>query len=331
MIDSSVTKKPSRRWVRWIRRAGIAVVVALVLFIFGWVPWFMGGMSTTRRFHYNDRENAGLTPASFDLNFEDVSFPSVDGVDIRGWWIPAPTDVVGTVVMAHGLNRSRIEMVRKVPFVHDLGWNALLIDLRHHGESGGASTTFGVKESGDVDAAVDLARKRAPGRPVVVWGVSLGGASVMLAAARDPGIAGVICDSSWDTLHATVQHHLRLFRRFAWWLRIVPVWPVADEVIFWMGERGHFDPSRANPLEAAHELGGRPALFVANSHDRRMPKEIAFELQKAAGPHAEVLIVPGESHGGAWRDGTEAYEQAAKTLLAEASHGTTGAAQLAAR
>ena len=47
---------------------------------------------------------------------------------------------------------------------------------------------------------------------------------------------------------------------------------------------------------------------MANSDDRRMPKEIAFDLQAAAGPGAEVLIVPGKSHGGAWRDGTAAYE-----------------------
>jgi hypothetical protein len=39
--------------------------------------------------------------------------------------------------MVHGLNRSRIEMVRRTPFVHQAGWNALLFDLRHHGESGG--------------------------------------------------------------------------------------------------------------------------------------------------------------------------------------------------
>ena len=50
-----------------------------------------------------------------------------------------------------------------------------------------------------------------------------------------------------------------------------------------------------------------------------MPKEIAFELQAAAGPAAEVLIVPGKSHGGAWRDGTAAYEAAAAALLEAAA------------
>jgi hypothetical protein len=53
-----------------------------------------------------------------------------------------------------------------------------------------------------------------------------------------------------------------------------------------------------------------------------MPKEIAFDLRAAAGKDAEVLIVPGKSHGGAWRDGTAAYEAAAAALLERARPAT---------
>jgi pimeloyl-ACP methyl ester carboxylesterase len=237
-------------------------------------------------------------------------------VTLKGWWVPA-AGAKGTVVMVHGLNRSRIEMVKRVPFVHQSGWNALLLDLRHHGASGGETTTFGAKEKEDVEAAARVARERSPG-PVVLWGVSLGAASVVFAAAEDQSVAGVICDSSYRSLDDTVRHHLQLFRSFRWWLRIVPGWPVADLAIFWMGQRGGFDPATVDVRAAAARLAGRPALFVANSEDRRMPKEIAFDLQAAAGPGAEVLIVPGKSHGGAWRDGTAAYEAAAAALLARA-------------
>jgi alpha-beta hydrolase superfamily lysophospholipase len=302
----------------WLKRLAAAAVVGFALFAFGWAPWFLAGLATTRRFQFPDRENGGLTPAAFRLPSEDVTLRSADGVELRGWWVPAP-EPKGTVVMVHGLNRSRVEMIRRAPFVHQAGWNALLFDLRHHGESEGAATTFGAKEKEDVEAAVRLARDRAPG-PVVLWGVSLGGASVVLAAAEDPQVAGVICDSSYRSLADTVRHHLQLFRRFRWWLRLVPRWPVAELTVFWMGRRGGFDPSTVDVQAAATRLAGRPALFVANSEDVRMPKEIAFDLRAAAGPGAEVLIVPGKSHGGAWRDGTAAYEAAAATLLDAARH-----------
>ena len=303
--------------MKWLKRLGLFAVAALAVFIFGWAPWWLAGLATTRRFVYRDKENEGLTPASFKLPFEDVTFLAADGVPLKGWWVPAP-DAHGTVVLVHGLNRSRIEMVRKLPFLHDLGWNALLFDLRHHGDSGGNVSTFGAFEKQDVHAATALAHAQSQG-PVVLWGVSLGAAAVTLAAAEDPGVAALVCDSSYRSLRDTVAHHLSLFRGFRWWLRIVPNWPVADEVVFWMGRRGHFDPDVVDVRAAAAHLTGRPCLFVCNSGDRRMPSEIAFELKAAAGPQAHVLVVPGTSHGGAYRDGTAAYESAVREVLGAAS------------
>ena len=303
--------------MKWLKRVGLVLVAALAIFIFGWAPYWLAGLATIRRFTYNDKENAGLTPRSFELPFEDVSFSAPDGVTLKGWWVPAP-EARGTVVLVHGLNRSRIEMVKKVPFLHKQGWNALLFDLRHHGESGGSASSFGFFEKQDVHAATAFARSRAQG-PVVLWGVSLGGASATLAAAEDPGVAALVCDSSYRSLRDTVSHHLRLFRGFRWWLRIVPNWPVANEVVYWIGRRARFDPDAVDVRGAAAHLAPRPCLFVCNSGDRRMPSEIAFELKAAAGPQAHVLVVPGTSHGGAYRDGTAAYESAVTELLGAAA------------
>jgi pimeloyl-ACP methyl ester carboxylesterase len=303
--------------MKWLKRLALVLVAALAVFVFGWAPYWLAGIATTRKFVYKDKENEGLTPKSFDLAYEQVDFRASDGVPLKGWWVPAPGSR-GTVVLVHGLNRSRIEMVKKVPFLHRLGWNALLFDLRHHGDSGGAVSTFGFFEKQDVHAATAFARARAEG-PVVLWGVSLGGASATLAAAEDPGVAALICDSSYRSLRDTVAHHLRLFRRFRWWLRIVPSWPVGNEVVFWIGRRGGFDPEAVDIRGAAAHLAGRPCLFVCNSEDRRMPAEIAFELKAAAGPQAQVLVVPGTSHGGAYRDGTAAYETAVTELLGAAA------------
>src|SRR5262245_47856908 len=124
------------RVAAWGRRALMALVSIWAVFILGWAPWWIAGFTTTRRFQFPDRENAGLTPKSFELAFDDVAFQSSDGVALKGWWIPAQ-NAKGSVVLVHGLNRSRIEMVKKAPFLAREGWNALLFDLRHHGESGG--------------------------------------------------------------------------------------------------------------------------------------------------------------------------------------------------
>ena len=300
---------------RWLKRLSLTFALLLVVLVFGILPYLLAGLATTHRYQYPDRENAGLTPASFGLAFEAVTFNASDGVPLSGWWVPA-SEARGTVVLVHGLNRSRIEMVKKLPLLHRLGWNALLFDLRHHGQSGGTVSGLGYLERRDVLAAKALARARGSDR-VVFWGISLGGAAAALAAAEDPEVAGLVCDSTYRSLRDTVGHHLQLFRGFRWWARAVPAWPLGDEVLFWIGRRAGFDTAAADVRAAAVHLAGRPALFVCNSADRRMPPEIAFELRVAAGPRARVLVIPGHSHGGAYREGTAAYESAVGELLAE--------------
>ena len=79
--------------LRWLKRVVYVLALLLVVFVLGWVPWFLAGVATTRQFRFPDRENAGLTPASFHLPFEDATFRSKDGTELRGWWVPAAPTV----------------------------------------------------------------------------------------------------------------------------------------------------------------------------------------------------------------------------------------------
>ena len=46
------------------------------------------------------------TPADLDLTFEDVTFPSADGVPIEAWFIPQPAST-RLIVVNHPLNFNR--------------------------------------------------------------------------------------------------------------------------------------------------------------------------------------------------------------------------------
>lgn len=306
-----------RRKGRWLRRILILLAAALLFFVFGFVPWFLVDRIVIKGFTLPDRENAEYVKNSFKFEREDITLTSSDGIKVSGWWIPVEHPR-GTVVLVHGLNRTRIEMARKVEPLHAWGFNCILIDLRHHGQSGNHPTTFGLTEKLDVRAAVDFALSKSPG-PVVLWGVSLGGASVTLEAADDPRVAGLITDSSYDTLPNTTRHHIRLFRHFTWYFTLIPQWPTSDIVLFWIKRRGGFEPSDVDVLAAAAKVNGRPSLFVANRGDRRIPFEIADEMAKLAGPKSHMLLTESKSHGGAWRDARDLYEPAVKRLLDEAA------------
>ena len=300
----------TKRRVWQIIRNVILILAALVTgFLFLFVPWFFSRLGTTGRFHFPD-PNDGKTPISYGMNFQSVEFPSTDGIVLKGWFIPASGEAHGTIVYCHGLNRTRIEMLPKSAFGHQLGYDGLLFDFRHQGSSGGQATTIGYQERLDVVAAVHYAldQQHAP-RPVIVWGVSMGAAAALLAAAESPDVAGVISDSSFLSLKDTVVHHWHLFFH-------LPAFPIAYEVLYMIGWRGGFSPSDFDLVKAVTRIGDRPILFVALENDRRMPPSIARDLYAyAASPHKALIVLPGQRHGEAFNLDREQYEAAVRQFL----------------
>src|SRR5208283_2775196 len=225
--------------------------------------------------------------------------------------IPAQGVARGTIVYCHGLNRTRIEMLPDAVFGHSLGYNGLLFDLRHQGMSGGDITTLGYQERLDVLGAVRYAvEHEQAARPVVVWGVSMGASSALMAAAESPDISAVISDSSFDSLLGTARHHFKLFFH-------LPSFPIADEVAYWTAWRGQFSPKDFDLVKATERIGDRPILFVAVEGDRRMPPSIAQNLyDHARSPLKKIIVLPGHRHGEGFNQATVPYEKAVTDFLA---------------
>jgi pimeloyl-ACP methyl ester carboxylesterase len=318
--DVSLKKSRGKGWkiLKWV--LGI-IVVCLLVFFYGVVPWFLTGIATTRRFHYHDALD-GKTPASFAMKYQDVDFKSSDGIDLKGWYVPAGGKAIGTIVYVHGFHRSRIEMLPMSVFGHRLGYDGLLFDLRNSGASGGNESSIGYNERRDVEAAVRYAleQEKAP-RPVVVWGVSMGAAAALMAAAETRDIDAVISDSSFLNYSHMIRHHYYLARHFIrqrwWWFPPLPAFPIADEVIYWSAWRGHFSPSDFDLEKAVTKIGTRPILFVAVEGDERMPPEIARQLYgDAESELKDIVVVPGKRHGEGFNSGNQPYEAAVTSFLA---------------
>jgi len=300
----------ARRIWRVFRRVLILLgVLALALF-FGVVPWFFTHIVTRGRFHYPD-PNDGKAPVSYGLPSRWVEFQSTDGIPLKGWYVPANGPARGTIIYCHGLNRTRIEMLPRAQWGHALGYNGLLFDFRHHGQSGGDLTTLGYQERHDVLGAVRwVGQEGKTTGPVVVWGVSMGAAAALMAAADSPDIAAVISDSSFRSFTDTVKYHLRLFLH-------LPAFPIAYEVIYWSAWRGGFRAADFDLERAVERIGNRPLLFIGVTGDRRMPPSIAEALYAhATSPSKRLVILPGNRHGEGFNQAREPYQKAVKDFLA---------------
>ncbi len=299
---------------RIIRNIILVLLALAALFLLVVVPWFLSGIVTQRRFHFHDH-NDGNTPQSYGLDYHSIEFRSSDGVSLKGWYVPAGPKARGTIIYCHGLNRTRIEMLPMEIYGHSLGYNGLLFDFRHSGESGGNVGTLGYQERLDAIAAVHYALDHEKAeRPVVLWGVSMGASAALMAGAETPDVAAVISDSSFLSYSHVIAHH-------AWLFFHLPAFPIVDEVIYWSAWRGGFWPSDFDLRKAVERINPRPILFIAVEGDRRITPEVARELHShSTSPRKAILVVPGRRHGERFTSGNEMYEQAVKTFLSGLPH-----------
>jgi len=301
---------PARQKIWKITKVALYILAEIVaVFFFVFVPRFFTIIVTTSRYHFPD-PNDGKTPMSYGLGFRWIEFKSTDGVLLKGWWVPAGGAARGTIVYSHGHNRTRVEMLPEAAFAHGLGYNGLLFDLRHQGESEGEVSSVGYWERLDVEGAVRYARsEQKAAQPVIAWGVSMGAAAALLAAADSPEVAGVISDSTFLNFRDMIRHHWKLFLP-------LPTFPIADEVIYGSAWQAKFRAADFDLETAVERIGDRPILFVAVEGDRRMPASIARKLYaEARSPLKKLIVLPGDRHGEGFKLAPQPYQQAVTEFL----------------
>jgi len=285
------------------------VVVAVLVTTIG-LPYAVARLVTHAGTRPMDRELTS-SPSDYDLEFENVSFTSADGVTLSGWYLGgAGSDVA--IACGHGLFRSRREVLDRAAFFRKQGYDTVVFDFRRHGESEGEKVTLGFDERFDFLGAVEFLRERQPARKVVLYGVSMGAAAALLAAAETEDVAAVIADSSFSSLEHTVVHHLDLI--FG-----LPRFPFGTSLLFFLEMQGGFDRSEFDLEGAVTEIGDRPVLFVAGEDDARMPVAIQRRLyERAVSEHSGFRSFPGASHGAAFRTDPEGYKTMLTEFLSEA-------------
>jgi len=134
---------------------------------------------------------------------QTVSFKNQDGQVLAGILIRRQ-NAKANIVLCHGYRNSKEFMYGYVDMFPQ--FNVLLFDFRAHGQSEGRVISVGCHEYKDVIAATNFMRqvvKPHDGNelPVILLGISMGGASAIKAASEDPNICdALIIDSTFADL-----------------------------------------------------------------------------------------------------------------------------------
>lgn len=272
-----------------VRHRRGAVFLALVAGVGLLALWFITGLLAGLACQVPPAARPAFQPNLLDLPAEKVSFPSLDGLDLAGWWLDAPSPCTPTVVILHGFGASKEHMLNYLLFARKTGCAALAIDFRGHGESAPSLTSLGHHEQNDAAAAVAWARQRRPGSGVVLWGTSMGAVTAVHTAARHPeGISAVIADAPFDTLRNTMVLHARRF--FG-----VPEFPLLWLTFPRIEARAGYR-IRDVDTRAALEKIRIPVLFIAADEDVRMPAEMVRGLHDQYQGPKSWHVIPGANH-----------------------------------
>jgi len=311
--DDELTKKKSKGR-RYLRRLAIISLIAVLLIVLG-LTWLLSFAITKAGTRPGERERTD-TPAQLGATYEDVTFTSANSIQLSGWYLPAnEAGAKGiTVVLTHGLFRSRYEMLERGVALWRRGYDVLLYDLRRHGKSRAEFSTVGFDERRDVAAAARFARERAPDNKIALMGISMGAAATLLAAVEmENEPLAVIAESSFLSFADTVRHHIGLTP--------LPAFPFATLLIKFTAWRLNFAPGDFDLLRAVQKID-RPVLFIGGTADQRMPNATVLEPLYAAAQHPlkSKLIVEGARHGRAFDldDEDEAASERAQAAYVDA-------------
>jgi len=188
--ETDTTSRSPR--VRWKRPAGILLALLLIWVTVG----FLATMPIVGNHPFWRRMRA--RPQDFVLKAQDVSFRSTDGIPLRAWFIAAEGTPRATVILAHGIDGNRSDMLPRAWFLFRDHYNTLVVDLRAHGDSGGNYATTGYMEAFDIQGAISYLRRSRPDRgPIILFGHSYGAVAALYAASQSPDVAAVISDSAY--------------------------------------------------------------------------------------------------------------------------------------
>jgi pimeloyl-ACP methyl ester carboxylesterase len=168
------------------------ILAALVVFLIAFSLW--GFYWAIRPL----RITSSITPTTFGVAYENISFRTKDHVLLKGWYIPSPNPRAKTIILLHGYPADKGNILPSRMFLHS-DYNLLLFDFRYFGDSEGNYSTAGKNEVLDLLAAIDYLKYRGIDK-VYVWGFSLGGAVALMAAEKTSAIQSVIAESSYARL-----------------------------------------------------------------------------------------------------------------------------------
>jgi fermentation-respiration switch protein FrsA (DUF1100 family) len=242
---------------------------------------------------------------------ERVEITSFDGLTLRGRYYEYAKGAPVEILFPGYEGTSERDLCGGVQRCFALGRSALLVDQRASGESDGHVITFGINERKDCLKWIDfLIEKFGKDIKIMLGGVSMGGATVLMAAGEDlpDNVVCVLGDCAYSSAKEIIQKIVQDMH-----LNATLVYPFIK-----LGAKlfGHFNLEEASPLQAMTTCK-IPVILFHGDEDAFVPYEMSEKIYAACNTTKRLVCVKGAGHGLAFPKDEEGYVAALKEFEKE--------------
>ena len=245
---------------------------------------------------------------------KDTFIINPHGIQLHAYYVAAPKPTDKTAVIVHGYTDNAIRMFM-IGYLYnrDLGYNILLPDLQHQGESEGRAIQMGWKDRFDVLQWMNIANKIfGDSTQMAVHGISMGGATTMMVSGEEqqPFVKCFVEDcgytSVWDEFAAQLKDQFGL-----------PAFPLMNTTSALCQYRYGWSFAEAQQIEQVRK-STKPMLFIHGDKDAFVPYAMLHPLYEAKTKGRKaIFIAKGSVHAMAYRDHHEEYTRIVKDFVSK--------------
>ena len=265
----------------------VEVVVALVILII-----VLSYVSVNHYLHPPRIVPPGYTLVEKNVKFQEVDLITEDGIRLSAWYTPPRNGTV--ILLAHGYGDNRPEWIYVLLVKAEYG--VLAWDARAHGESDGETSSVGYFEVLDVKAGLDYVSAQPNIEHIGAWGGSMGGATMIRAAAQFLEIEALVVDSPYSSLDDEFDY-------------LVP-YPFINPLVKLFAEvQTGIGINDLRPVDEIVKISPRPIYIIQGTGDKVVPTDTAEQLFNAAGDPRYLWMEENVIHLGMYLNNPRKYER----------------------
>ena len=233
-------------------------------------------------------------------NSVNVSLKSQDDLNLHAAYIDQNSHIY--MIMVHGYRGDGASIISPIKQMKKAGYNLLIPDLRGHGFSEGDYIGMGWDDREDIIEWIDYLLSKDPHASIILYGVSMGGATVMdVAGEKLPHqVKAIIEDCGYTSVWDIFKAHIDMNN-------------IESEVALHMASlvtkiRAGYYLEDVRPIEQVKK-SQTPMLFIHGAEDNFVPFSMVNELYNAATCPKEKLVIQGAGHANSCSVNSELYYQ----------------------